>query len=1202
MQPGCRTILGNRLEDLVDFLADAVGRPLDDPLEPECVIVQSQGMARYLSLELAKRWNICANMRFRFPVVFFYDLFQLLLKDTPGEYPFAKEAMVWKLMDILPGFAEQFQGGPVAGYLSDGRVLKRYQLAEQIAYHFDQYLIFRPDMITAWERGETMLPGLDHEMWQSLLWRELVGRIGGDNHRASLTQRFLGRLATLDSLPKGFPQRISVFGISSLPPMYMNILSALGQHMPLDLYLLSPCKEYWADIVSLKEKARLAVKQGIDVDAGHVETGNDLLASLGRLGRDFQNLLVAGGLLDKDRQIFVEPGEDTLLHEMQGDILRMENPPEEGRGEFELDDSVRIASCHSPMREMEVLHDHLLERFQKRPELAPEDIVVMCPDIGTYAPYIQAVFGGRRGEATFIPFHIADQTREQEHPAVRGFFQVLDLTTSRFEASAVLSLLDSPFFREKAGLGMDDVDVVRAWVTGAGINWGTNETFKQQLGLPGYRENTWVAGIERMLLGVMMPGKIWETGDGKGLESGGEGLKMEGSAQCAVRSAQEKRWETGDGRPETGEREKGRRERRMERRMSVGANLVFAQTGTSRRKRKEAGEREAGEREAGEREAGECRGTACRALLAESRETRDRGRETAEGSGKWGDVIVPFDLIEGGQAEVLGRLVEFLRVLFAHVGNLDHPRSAGQWREDLTRLVRDLMQAGEVLAEGLLELVTGIEDVFARADGSGFDGELDFSTVRYLLKGAFKDVSSGGRFLSGGVTFCTLQPMRSIPFRVVCLAGLSDGAFPRQDRSPGFDLIRAASRKGDRSLRMDDRYLFLEALISARDEIYFSYLGQDVRDNTDLPPSVLLSEVMDYLDRYYPVDQGTLSEILTVKHRLQGFHPSYFDPDSCCTSYVRDNLEGAVRLLQPRISSPFIQGELADREESIRDLRLDALLAFWKNPARFLVQRRLGITLHAGQEGLQDVEPLERMDFLTGYLLGEELMHADQGQWEEAFVRARGTNVLPPGNMGRRQFDALLDDVAAMRVRVEDITGGAGRLEALCGTIVCANHDVQAVLGEVFSSGQVLGRFAKAKGKDFLAAWINHLALQLLAPNREMRTTWMIARDGTWRFDPVDDALSILENLLALFDQGQRECLHFFPESSHTFVVESRKDIVKGRKKAREKWLGSDYSSSEKDDAYFSLCFRDVDALDDRFEDLADRVFGPIVDTVSKQG
>ncbi|MFA6810263.1 MAG: exodeoxyribonuclease V subunit gamma, partial [Desulfoplanes sp.] len=995
--------------------------------------------------------------------------------------------------------------------------------------HFDQYLIFRPDMIRAWERGETCLPGNEHELWQASLWRELAVRLGTDGHRTALTERFLGALAGMQALPEGFPKRISVFGISSLPPMYLGILNALGRHVPVNNYLLSPCSEYWADIVSLKEKARLAVKHGLDEDAEHLETGNDLLASLGRLGRDFQDLLIANGMLEQDTQVFVPPGDDSLLHEMQGDILRMENPPAQGRGEFEIDDSVCIASCHSPLREMEALHDHLLARLEQRAGLKPEDIVVMCPDIGTYAPYIQAVFGARRGETTFIPFHIADQTREQEHPAVKGFFQVLDLTTSRFEASLVLSLLDSPFFREKAGMSPEEVDMVRAWVTKAGINWGTDEGFKRELGLPGYRENTWIAGIERMLLGLMMPVSMWRTEGGEGRREAGEGRQEAGEGR---QEAGEGRQETGDGRQETGDGEE---------RLAAGSAP---------------------------------------------------------------DVIVPFDLIEGGQGEVLGRFVAFLRILFFHVANLDHPRSVGKWREDFRYLVEDLMQAGDVLAEGLLELVTGIEDVFTRAEQVGFADDLDFPAVCYLLKTSFADGAPGTRFLSGGVTFCTLQPMRSIPFSVMCLVGLSDGAFPRQDRSPGFDLIRAASRKGDRSLRMDDRYLFLEALISARDEIYFSYVGQDVRDNATLPPCVLLSEVMDYLDRYYPVDNGNgkLSELLTIKHRLQGFHPSYFEPDALHKSYVRDNLLGAVALLQPRILSPFIQDDLPEQELSGRDIRLDDVLGFWKNPARFLVQHRLGITLCTPEEGVQDVEPLEQLDSLVRYLLGQNLMHGGKENREDAYVRARGTNLLPQGTMGRRQFDSMCRDVDAMRARAMAITDGAAGEKPLSGTIVCGSHDIQTVLGDVYPQGQVLGRFAKAKGKDFLDAWIHHLVLQLLAPSSEMRTTWMVAQDGFWRFEPLNNAKDFLEDLLALFDRGHNECLHFFPESSHAFAKEFPKNIFGARTKARTQWQGSDFSYSEKDDVYFSLCFRDVEPLDETFEKLAAQVFGPIVDMVSKEG
>ena len=1107
MESGCRTFLSNRLEDLLDHLAGSIGHPLEDPFEPECVIVQSQGMARYLSLELAGKWRICANMSFRFPVVFFYDLFRLLLPETATDYPFAMDAMAWELMDILPDFAGTPEGFPVARYLEEDEDLKRYQLAEKIAYHFDQYLIFRPDMIQAWERGEYLFPDNEHEIWQASLWCKLADRLGIDGHRAALTERFLAALAALDILPKGFPHRISIFGISSLPPMYLRILHALGQHIPVAMYLLSPCQEYWADIVSRKEKARLMARHEGDGDMEYLEAGNDLLASLGHLGRHFQDLLIMHGLVAQDVQIFTPPHTDSLLHEIQEDILSLQNPPREGRGDFEIDDSLCIASCHSPMREMEALHDHLLDRLdtlsgcKDSPPLMPENIVVMCPDIGTYAPYIEAVFGARRGEPTFIPFHIADQTKEQEHPAIKSFFQILDLTSSRLEVSAVLALLDSSFFREKFELTLEDTDAIRAWAGSAGIRWGADERFKKELGLPGFRENTWASGIERMLLGLMMPGAVWKTEEGEG-RSAKNGWSLEG---------------------------------------------------------------------------GEA-GNVCT------------------------EVIVPFDRIEGGQAEVLGRFVDFVHMLFYHVDTLKHPRLPGEWKDALLAMIRDLMQAGEVLAEGLLELTTGVEEVFARAEKSGFSETMDLATVRYLLRSAFADGSSGMRFLSGGVTFCTLQPMRSIPFRVMCLVGLSDGAFPRQDRSPGFDLLRAAPRKGDRSMRMDDRYLFLEAIISAREEIYFSYVGQDVRDNTTLPPSVLLCEVMDYLDRYYPVQKGKLSELLTIKHRLQGFHPDYFTPAVTLKSYVPDNLQGAVKLLQPRTSLPFMQTDSSAREQETRDLSLDALIGFWKNPARFLVQRRLGISLYAQKDSLQDVEPLECLDSLTGYLLGQELVQGEPGAWDEAYVRTRGANLLPPGSMGEQQFKHMRADVEAMRARRAAVIGEERPMEPLTGTILCRDHEIQAVLPDVYPGGQVVGRFATAKGKDFLGAWINHLALQLLTPVMGMRTTWMISKDGTWRFDPLDDARELLEDLLTVFDQGMHHCLPFFPQSSHAFALDAVKNIVSARSKARKAWESSKYSHGEDEDLYFSLCFRDVDPLDASFEEMAVLVFGPILERVDKEG
>ena len=81
-------------------------------------------------------------------------------------------------------------------------------------------------------------------------------------------------------------------------------------------------------------------------------------------------------------------------------------------------------------------------------------------------------------------------------------------------------------------------------------------------------------------------------------------------------------------------------------------------------------------------------------------------------------------------------------------------------------------------------------------------------------------------FISGRVTFCAMLPMRSIPFKVICIIGLNENTFPRQKSSLEFDLMAKHPVKGDRNNRDSDRYLFLETLISAKERLILSYVGQ----------------------------------------------------------------------------------------------------------------------------------------------------------------------------------------------------------------------------------------------------------------------------------------------------------------------------------------------------------------------------------------
>jgi len=405
-------------------------------------------------------------------------------------------------MGLLPRFMERPQFESLRNYLGkEGDDLKRLQLAERIADLFDQYLIFRPDMISAWEKGQG-----DH--WQALLWRELVATCGS-RHDANLARLFLQAIQDATSPIKGMPSRVSVFGISALPRFHMEIFAGISHVTTINLFLMNPCREYWGDIVTDWE-IRRAMEKDDDalLENLHFEKGNSLLGSMGALGREFFDLL--GELECEEFPFFREPEGDSLLAAIQSDILNLKettSPTEGKRSVAPEDQSIRIHSCHSPIREMEVLYDQLLEMFAKNPGLEPRDILVMAPDIEFYAPYIQAVFDMPRPTHLRIPYSIADRNIRRESPVIDAFLRVLDLRNSRFCASEVMAILESPAVRSRFGLHEPDLRIIEQWISQSGIRWGIDAQSRANQGLPALSENTWRAGLERLLLGYAMPGK-----------------------------------------------------------------------------------------------------------------------------------------------------------------------------------------------------------------------------------------------------------------------------------------------------------------------------------------------------------------------------------------------------------------------------------------------------------------------------------------------------------------------------------------------------------------------------------------------------------------------------------------------------------------------------------------------------------------------
>ncbi len=1074
--PALKVYTSNNLANLAQRLAGVVESPLSSPTEPEVILVQSRGMERWVAMELARLHGVWANCRFPFPNTFLKELFAHVVPEYPASNLFEPAIMAWKIMSLLPTLIERTGFEALKHYVGSGRgTLRPYQLCRRIADVFDQYLVFRPDMIFRWEKGE-------ERHWQAQLWREMT-RDETAFHRARLARTFVEAVAK-EGLKgnRGVPERISLFGISALPRFHMEILARIARFVPVHMFLLNPCREYWGDILSDSEIRRTVTKSpcaSVPVDNLHLDRGNPLLSSMGALGREFFDLIYEFEC--EEFPDFVEPEEHSVLALVQSDILHLREPdgaPPTGGTVNPLDRSIQAHSCHSPMREMEVLQDHLLQMFENDPGLNPRDILVMTPDIENYAPYVQAVFDLPPEDPRRIPYSIADRGARKESEVIDAFLSLLDLAGGRFGSSQVLALLDRKILRDAFGLEQTDVAAVRRWVRETRIRWGIDRENRTELGLPALEENTWKSGLDRLLLGYAMPGKPMR---------------------------------------------------------------MFKQ-------------------------------------------------------------ILPYDSVEGSDSAVLGKFAEFAGRVFEEVRDLTRPRNLSDWSITLTGLLDRLFAPDDRAQPHMAHLRAMLNGLKELRFISGFEGEASLDSVRAHIREQLERGGVGSGFITGGITFCSMLPMRSIPFKAICLAGLNHDAYPRESRKAGFDLIAKNPRKGDRSRRNDDRYLFLETLLSARKTLYISYVGQSIRDNSLLPPSVLVSELLDYLKQ-----RLGLHEFPVIRHRLQAFSPSYFQGDRTLFSYSQENARTALAMTEkgkaPRV---FLTEPLEEPDDACTEVDLEDLCSFFANPTRHLILRRLGISLTERFIGMEEKEPFE-LAGLDAYLLAQELLERrlsgeDLGPLQEA-LRASGR--LPHGSVGRCAFENLTAEVEAFAGEIESLVG-ARELEPLPLDVSLGRFQIRGLLSGITEENLARIRYARANAADRIGLWIRHALLNLIRPEGYPRTSMLIgrgprqssARRVVLEYGPLEDAEKILEQLLEVYWKGLREPIHFFPDSSWTFARESlirQTPPGEALEKAGKVWRGSIYdpAGGEREDPYYELCFGEEDPLDEAFCRLSLSVFFP---------
>ena len=989
---GFMVLHSNQLEGLRELAVEFIRNNPLPVLAPEVLLVQSNGMKHWLEMALAKDLGICAATQVELPSRKLWQIYRAVLgpNRVPAHMPLDKSPLVWRIMRRLPELLDKPNFAPLKNYLGDHATNDRraYQLAAQLADVLDGYQNYRSDWLKDWADSKDQLrassglhsssttalalPGT--QSWQPELWRDLLDDLSQDTQPASIADSTTGEqtilsnaghshatayrsrsevheafLQAIDKLepnqrPAGVPQRLMVFGVTSLPMQTVEALHALGRICQVLMLVQNPCQHFWGHIVESKvplaklARQRQSHKEGLPVPQAkgrlseadqytlHTDT-NPLLAAWGKHGRDYLHLLDTFDDVERYASqftrvdVFVDPVDSAIeakrtpsqLEYFQSALLNLEPIPAQPVEVSPQDQSIAMVQTHSAQREVEVLHDQILAWLDAEAEideakrLRPSDIMVMVPDIEIFAPHIHAVFGRfASNDPRHLPYSVADTTPRTE-PIVQALNMLLQLPQLRITRLEWQSLFEVDAVRARFGLEEADVTQLDAWLEGAGVRWGLDTQHRKTWGIPpelvGANQNSWLFGLERLLLG-------YATG---------------------VTDDVEKPWQ--DTLPQSG--------------------------------------------------------------------------------------------IGGLDARMVDGLLQWLRHVQIALSTLRQEHTPSEWVNVLRQIMDMFFKPSNDNDELLIERVMApLETWLTECQLARLDTPLPLVVVREHWMAQLQQPTMQRRFFGGGVQFATLMPMRSIPFKVVCLLGMNDGDYPRSQTPRDFDLMSEAVqleasqslwRAGDRSRREDDRYLFLEALLSAREKLYISWQGRRATDHEVKPPSVLVAQLIDYLNAVWKRGDRLAFDKDNQLQPLQAFSPKYFTKDSGVTTYARDWQSAWLSKEQPKSSavSPGFH-----KAEPPRELTLQNLQRLLKQPVDIFIRDRLRLQLDTPEEASAQDEPFA-LNHLDKYLLTEIITKASSP--EQALQRLRLSGQLAIAGFGQAQEKALLNQREELLKRFDDV-------------------------------------------------------------------------------------------------------------------------------------------------------------------------------------
>lgn len=1022
----------NQLESLAAQFSELTNvQPLTNTFDKEIVWVQSKGMGRFLNLYLAERQGICANIDFTLPASFIWQLMKNTLPEAPEHNIYNLNILNWRILSLLQ--SGQFNHFSVIKHYVKLGDIATLDLANKIAKLYDQYLVYRPDWINAWTENKLLNLGED-EAWQQALWQALVAQTQNP-HRVILWQKLLNRLSAAQ-----LPERITVFGLASLAPMYLDLLSNIAKHIDVHLFTLNPSQEYWGDLI----EAQTILKQPEDYQNLSL-SGHPLLSSLGKQGQEFFDNLNEL-TISQEFSVFSQNEHSTLLALLQNDLLHLKLPECSALAQKNLTDkSIQIHSAHSPLRELQILKDCILDILNNDSALTMNDIAVLTPNIETYTALIPSVFG-KTGDNIALPFSISDTSIGRNSPLIFAFKALLNFFKKRFEVEHVLDLLETLPISAKFNLTKHDIDTVRYYVQNNNIHWGVDKDMRKEHG-DDSEDFTWIAGLKRLALGFVLspqpnsPLLLWQA-------------------------------------------------------------------------------------------------------------------------------HVP-DKNSFMHKETLSSFILFLNQLKQTYQTWRIPCTIEQWVERLQKLLGDFFDLEDTenhipltqIEQLLIELANNISL-------SGYAQSLSYELICQQLN-LDLDKKSDHNFLKSGITFCSMIPMRSLPFKVLCLIGLNDADFPRDEKAVNFDLMAPHPKKGDRSRRDDDRYLFLEAIISARQKLYLSYIGQDIRTDESLPPSTLVNELLDTLASMTARSVDSLTQQFVIRHPLQAFSKHYFIENNE-HDFFSFQQQFAEALNQSHQEKPSFLADLNLEKQIIQEIYFTDLALFWRNPVRHWLKNNLNWQTNYLENTQQSEEPFSTDKDSERIIMGQ-LLHDKMNNlpFEHSLEIFEAQNIFPAGQLGQLSREEKITKIK--KLTIPDIFKETP-LGLIDFNLTVASYHLTGTLTNLYPSGRALVQSTPLNAPEKIVFLLNHLILCASAPEHvKITQSILLSSESSTTLNPLDkaQALEILNLWLDYYCLGQTEILPFFPrthlKTAQTYMEAKEKPNAKdlAMTKAHAEFYGNSHSSGE---------------------------------------